>query len=145
LSKDRLKRLAALEARRRPPAVVVDAAAAAALLKDFLNQAELVKAGKASWIPRPPLTDAERADPHFQAVLRTLDRMHDVLMTAEREAAQAKRAAKIARRAARRAAQAIAPAPANELPEKAAQAPAAAAPVAEEPPPSPVSMVSLRY
>jgi hypothetical protein len=139
LSKDRLKRLKALEARRRPPAVVVDYDAAARLLEDFLHQAALVMA---CWVPQPVEPESE-----WSPAMRQADQLHERLMAAEREAQQAKGAAKLERRAKRRleAARAVEPPtaapPQHGLPEESSPAAAAAAPVAAEP----VPLATLRY
>ena len=128
MSKDRLKRLKALEARRRPPAVVVDPEAVAAALRRVLAELAIVRRGDACLVPRP--IDDTPPSPAERAVRRLLEQTHERLAAQERQAAEAKRAAKLERRAKRRAeaAQRVEPPPPATLglPEKVAQAPAAA-------------------
>jgi hypothetical protein len=147
LSKDRLKRLRALEARRRPPAVVVDPTAAAASLRDLLAEIAIVRRGDACLVPHEPLP------PAADLVVRQLDRIAAQFEAEANAAKQAKRQAKLERRrlrreqAAREGATEAGPAEAqNHGPLSTPRPPPAAAPlIAEEPPPKPVSMASLRY
>jgi hypothetical protein len=122
-----------------------DPDAVAASLRAVLAELGMVHAGRASLLPVEPVPET----PAMAAVHRQLDRIAAQFAASEREAAQAKRQRKLERRAKRRAeaTRTVEPPPAqgNGLPQELPPTPAAAAPVAEDPPRTPVPLATLRY
>jgi hypothetical protein len=80
MSKERLKRLAALEARLlKPKFKPFNDAAAVDFLKWCLECSDAVKVGKACHLPRDPLPPESEWSPAMRAAMRQLDRLHERL------------------------------------------------------------------